>query len=422
MTDTGTTPAATTTPEPKRAPRWRRWTAGALIVLSCVLAPLSVVAVWVRNQLLNTDRYVENVTPLASNPAVISTVATNVTDTLFERVDVETEAKQVLPPRAAFLATPLAAALHDVVLRAVTTIMESDQFKTVWAEANRVAHKQLQKALTNQGKVVNVQNGKVVLDLSALVENARTALDQRGIGIFDHIPAAKLSMKVELLDAKQLSKAQRATNLLNKLSLLLPVLAVVFLGIGLALSPNRRRSLIRWGIGTAGAVALVGAGVAIGRYLYLDAVTSPQLPRDTAAVVFDTLVRFLREGIRVIIALALVIAIGAWLTGSTPVASRLRATARSTMGSAGGAAEAHGLSFGGFGVWVAAHRGQARIGALLLALVALLLWNHPTGVTVLLLAVLLLVVVGLIEFVARASLAHGAAPPAASSPVPHPSG
>ena len=53
---------------PAHAPRWRRWTAGTLIVISCVLAPISVIAVWLRNELLSTDRYVANVTPLASDP------------------------------------------------------------------------------------------------------------------------------------------------------------------------------------------------------------------------------------------------------------------------------------------------------------------------------------------------------------------
>ena len=81
-------------------PRWRRWTAGALIVISCVLVPLSVLAVWVRGQVLNTDRYVANITPLASNPAVIDTAATSLTNELFNNVDVKQIAEDALPPRA----------------------------------------------------------------------------------------------------------------------------------------------------------------------------------------------------------------------------------------------------------------------------------------------------------------------------------
>jgi hypothetical protein len=411
MTNVATASEATVPdPTPARAARWRRWTAGTLIVLSCILAPISVLAVWVRNQLLNTDRYVENVTPLATNPAIISTVSADVTNQLFERVDVEQVAKDALPPRASFLAAPLAAALREAVGRVSTTVLESDQFKTAWVEANRIAHEQLRKALTNEGKVVTTDKGHVVLDLSSLVTDVKARLRERGINLFDKTPAGQANLKVELLDADQLASVQRATSVLNHLSWFLPLLAVVCLAGGLALSSNRRRSLLRWGIGTAFAVALVGVGLSVGRSFYLDAVTSPSLPRDAAAAVFDTLVRFLREGVRLIIAVGLVVAIGAWLTGPSTAAVRLRATARRAIGTAGGAAGSHGWGFGKFGDWVATHRAGMRIGASLVVLGILLLWDHPRGLTVVLLALLLLVLFGLIEFVARAAISDGHPP------------
>src|SRR5215475_7435896 len=40
---------------------WRGPLATLLIVLGCVLAPVSVLAVWTANQVSNTSRYVENV-------------------------------------------------------------------------------------------------------------------------------------------------------------------------------------------------------------------------------------------------------------------------------------------------------------------------------------------------------------------------
>jgi len=67
MTDVATVPPSNAVESvPSRMPRWRRWTAGALIVISCLLVPISVLAIWVRGQLLNTNRYVENVKPLAT--------------------------------------------------------------------------------------------------------------------------------------------------------------------------------------------------------------------------------------------------------------------------------------------------------------------------------------------------------------------
>jgi len=410
MTAVATVPPTDAEPSPKRLPRWRRWTAGALIVISCILVPLSVLAIWVRNQVLNTDRYVENVKPLATNPSVIATASENVTNQLFDRVDVQQLAEDALPPRASFLAAPITSGLREVIGQATTRIMESDQFQRIWLEANRLAHEQLVKALTDQGKAVTTENGHIVLDLSALVTQVRDQLVQNGITIFNRIPISQLNMKIELADAQQLERAQTATRILNRLSWLLPLLAILALIGGLLLSPNWRRSLIRWGIGAAFAVALIGAGLSVGRSIYLDAVTSPQLPRDTAAAVFDTLVRFLRQGVRLMIAVALVVAIAAWLTGPTPVPTRVRETSRRVFGNAGGAAGERGVGFGAFGDWVAAHKAAVRIGVVLAALCVLLLWNHPKAITVVFLAILVVVLFGLIEFIARAAGADGHPP------------
>ena len=55
--------------------RWRTILAVLLIVVGCVLAPLAGVAVWARNQVTNTDRYVRTVAPLASDPAIQTAIA-----------------------------------------------------------------------------------------------------------------------------------------------------------------------------------------------------------------------------------------------------------------------------------------------------------------------------------------------------------
>jgi len=418
MTQTVAAPATQNAPK-ARAPRWRRWTAGFLIVLSCILAPLSVISIWVRNIVLNTDRYVETVAPLSANPAVIDTAATNITNALFDNIDVEKEIEDAFPPRADFLAAPLATGLRTVVDQAAVRILSTDQFDTIWKNANRRAHARLVKVLTGKG-TLQTENDKVVLDLTPLVDTVKARLDDRGITIFDKVPANKALVQLDIIDAQQLERVRSGTKLLNTLSWALPILCLACLGGGLALSSNWRRSLIRWGIWVAVAVALIGAGVAIGRSIYLDSVTSPDLPRDTAAAVFDTLVRFLRYGIRVVIAVGLVVAFAAWVTGPGHSATTLRSTAKRIVGGAGASAGEHGVTFGAFGAWVARSRAGLRIAAVLLALVALLLWNQPRAGAVLLIAVLLVLVLAAIEFVGRAGASGvsggGPAPPVGASP------
>jgi hypothetical protein len=69
--------------------RWRTLVASLLIVVACVLAPLSVVAVWTRNQVTNTDRYIATVSPLARDPAIQAAIADQITAQVFRYIDVQ---------------------------------------------------------------------------------------------------------------------------------------------------------------------------------------------------------------------------------------------------------------------------------------------------------------------------------------------
>lgn len=384
-------------------PRWLRILAAVLIVLSCVLAPLTVTAIWLRNQLLDTDRYVDTVAPLASNPAIIDTAATNITNTLFSRLDVEHEIEDALPKRAKFLASPLSAGIRTVTEQVAERALESEAFQTIWENANRVAHNQVEAALTGGGKIIATKDGHVTLDLSAVVDEVRSLLHDRGITIFDSIPINKLALRFELFDASGLGEAQTGVKVLNTLAWTLPFAVFGLLGVGLWLSSHRRRTLLRWGVGTAIAMAVLAAGIGFGRSLYLDAVVGPTLPHDAAAAAFDTLVRFLRQGLRFVLAAGLVVALAAWITGPGRVASRLRTTFTEVFGGLGDHAEALGWDFGPFGRWVYRYRAALRVAGVLGVLLVLVFAARPSATRLVVLVVLLLLYLGVVEFVARAA-------------------
>jgi hypothetical protein len=403
-----TTETPTATPErAKKAPRWRRALVAILVVLSCILAPLSVISIWTRNQLLDTSRYVENVTPLASNPAILDAAATNATSALFDSIDVEKEAKDALPDKAQFLAGPLTTALRQFTETAALRALESDQFQTVWVRANERAHNQVEAALTGGGTTISTKNGKVTVDLSAILLQVRSLLDDRGITIFDKVPINKLALKFELFDASGLEQAQSGVNLLNKLSYFLPILLFVLLGFAVWLSPKRRRTIIRWGIGVTIAAAFFALLVAVGRGLYLDAVASPQFPRDALAATWDTLIRFLRGGLRAVMVVGLLVAFITWLTGPGRTAVRLRTTVTETVGGAGDRAEDYGMDFGGFGRFVHRRHRALQVAGLLLVAVFLLFANRISAGRLLWAVVLLLIYLAVVQFISRAAKVDG---------------
>jgi hypothetical protein len=394
---------ATGTAAPRRVGRGRRVLAAVLVVVACVLGPLAVTAIWLRNALLDTDRYVETVTPLASNPAIIDAAAADVTTTLFERVDVEREIREALPERAEFLASPLAAGIRAVAEQAAVRALESDVFENVWVEANRVAHNQVEAVLTGGGKILSTADGRVTLDLSAIFVEVRELLSDRGVTLFDSIPIDRLALRFELFDASQLEQAQRGVDVLNTLAWVLPFVVVGLFAAGVWLARDRRRTAIFGGIGLAISMAVLALGIGLGRSYYLDAVTSPSLPRDAASATFDTLVRFLRQGVRFVLAFGLVIAAATWVTGPGRVAARLRTTVSEVVGGLGDQAEARGWDFGPFGRWVYRYRMPLRIAGVLVVLLFLVFAYRPSATRLLVLTLLLLLYLGAVQFVSRAA-------------------
>jgi hypothetical protein len=173
------------------------------------------------------------------------------------------------------------------------------------------------------------------------------------------------------------------------------------LALGVYVARDHRRALVGAGLGVAVAMLLLALGLAVFRSIYLDALPASVLPHDAAAVLYDTIVRFLRAGLRTVFVLGLVVAAGAFLTGPSPTATRTRQSLARGIGWLQRGAEGAGLRTGPVGTWVYANRRVLRIGAVALAGLALVFWSRPTGKVVIGLAFVLLVVLAAIEFLAR---------------------
>ena len=76
--------------------RWRSACAWLLLVLGCGLAVLALVALWLRTTMLDTDRYVETVAPIAAEPAVQDAVADKLETAIFSRIDFAALAREAL--------------------------------------------------------------------------------------------------------------------------------------------------------------------------------------------------------------------------------------------------------------------------------------------------------------------------------------
>jgi hypothetical protein len=147
------------------------------------------------------------------------------------------------------------------------------------------------------------------------------------------------------------TKAQSGFNLLNALGIWLPIIVLALIALGVYVAKGHRRALVGRSLGVAAWMIVLALGLAISRSVYLNALPA-NVSHDAAAVTYDTLVRYLRLGLRAVLVLALVIAIGAFLTGPSVTAVRIRDGLTRGLAWLRGRGESVGLRTGPIAIWV----------------------------------------------------------------------
>ncbi|MFF3846373.1 hypothetical protein [Streptomyces sp. NPDC002328] len=385
--------------------RVRSVLAVVLIVLGCLLAPLGVVAAWTADTVGDTDRYVQTVRPLAADQDIQKAVAVRVTDAVMGHLDltdllegVAPEQRPLLQKALGKLGNSLEDAVRSFVDDKTQAVVASDAFQRIWVDANRRVHAAVDKALTGSGGgAVKVENDTVTIDLAPVVEEVKQRLIDDGLTVAEKIPEVHTSFTV--LRSEKIGEAQTYFRLLQLAGVWLPVVAFLLVVAGVLLSAHRRRTLIVSALCFAFATLLLGVALTVFRVVYLDALPA-NVSQAAAGTVYDTLTRFLRTGVRVVVALGIVVALAAWLTGPGRRAGLVRGMWHSGIGAVRTTADHAGLRTGPVGPFVDRYR--TWITWILVAAAALtyLLWSYPTGWVVVGLALALLFALSVVDFLA----------------------
>ena len=299
-----------------RRVRWRSSFSGLLLVLGCGFAVLALVAIWLRVTLLDTDRYVSTVAPIAAEPGVQDAVAKKLETAIFTRVDFTSLAREVLPERADVLAPAIERGAQSVISDRIADFTRSDRFQQLWVESNRRAHTRVVELLeTGSSRRLALDDNTLYLDLSPAVERVRTGLTERGLNRIASAIPASVDGQIELVQSGAFADARGFVRVLKATAIILPLLALLCLAGSIYLASTWRRGFLHAGLGVAIAMLGLIALLAVGRSLYLDALGNGALPRDAASSIFDTLVAFLRHGVRVVVVVAVLVALLTFLAG-----------------------------------------------------------------------------------------------------------
>jgi hypothetical protein len=307
-------------------PRRRKALAYTLIAIACVLLLAASLTIWVKQQILDTNRWVDTSSELLQQQEVRDAVAARLVDGIFDGPQVEQRLEGRLPPQLAPLAAPIAGALRNAALTSAERFLERPAVQTLWADINRRAHTRLVDVLEgNEGGRVTTANGQVVLDLSPLIIRLE---DELGIQTNLSPDAGKIT----IMTSKQLGAAQDAVQTIKVLSPILAIVVLVLLVLGVYLAHGFRREAVR---ATAVGILVVGLVLLLVRRLagnaVVDALTSPSTkPAGTQVWLISTsLLGDLALGL---VAIAIVGLVWAWLSGPTRPAVWLRQRLAPAMG------------------------------------------------------------------------------------------
>jgi hypothetical protein len=394
----------------RRRIRWRTPVASLLIVLGCLLAPLSVLGVWTANQVANTDRYLANVQPLISEPSVQHALTDRLSLAITSRLDVPalvsqaaaaldrqgaTRAGNLLDATSGSIASGVNGFIHEQIGKFVA----SPRAAQLWAQANRSLHTQMVKVLSGQsGSALTVVNGQAVLNLGPLIDQVKANLAAEGLTVVSKIP--HVNPTYPLFPSSYLTRAQSGYQLLTILKIVLPIAVLILFGIGIYIARSHRRALIGAGLGLAAAMLVLGVALAIGRSIMLGSLPAGS-SAPAAADAYDILVRYIREGLRVLLVVGLIVAVGAFFTGPAVTAVKTRGALKAGLGWIRASGENVGLRTGLAGTWTYAHRKGLRLSAVAIASLVFVFWSQPTGLVALVIAIILLIVLGLIELIGR---------------------
>jgi hypothetical protein len=404
-------------PGPGRTRPRARWAlALVLVVVASLLAPVALVARYARSELLDTDRYVSTVAPLASDPAVQDTVTDLVTQAIFTRLDVEEVTREALgrlvdrgaPEVVLGLGAPIADQVESFTRNEVAGFVSSEQFAELWVRANRVAHDKLEAVLTGETDgAVQVDEDQVTLDLGEVVARVQARLVDRGFDLAERIP--EVDAQLTILRSDELARAQTSVRRLDRSATLLPFVILAFVAAAVVVAPNRRRALLAAALGITLSMILVATALAFVRAWYLDHGTERAIPKDTAVTIVQTLLVPLRTSLRAVVALGVVVSAAAFLAGPSGAARAVRrTTVRATTAVRERVAGERPPS--AVESWVAAHRTPLRAGVVAAAAMVFVLWSYPSAGVVVAIVLVALAALLVVELVGRDVPAQPAPP------------
>ncbi len=293
-----------------------------LVVLATIIGIVSVLALWVKRQALETDTWTRTSSELLQDETIQDAVGDFIVTAIFDNVDVQGEIEAKLPPQAQALAAPAAAGLRELANRAADEALSRPKVQALWEDANRLAHQKLIALLDDEGDFVSTTGGVVTLDLTKLITEIAADVGVGG-NLASKLPAEASQIKV--LESDQLAAAQTGVKALRTLAWFLTVLTLALFALAIYLARGHRRETLRlvgFSFVAIGIIALIARNA--GGNALTTSLTGTAAAEGPVLNTWEIGTSLLNETAQSLIAYGVVIVLAAWLAGPTGFATSIR--------------------------------------------------------------------------------------------------
>jgi hypothetical protein len=377
-----------------------------VLILGLVLLPIGTVTYWGHRTVTDSERYLETMQPLAYDEDVQASVSTFLTDKIEEQVDPEALVNQLFAglieqyPSLKALVPVVSGAIDSLIAQVVDRLVRSDQFKQLWDLANVAAQKSLMAILEGRDDgPVSLQGDEVVLDISALIDQVKQGLVDRGFSAAANINVPEADRQIVLLEAPQLAQIRTIYSLTSPVAAGLVYVAILLLVLAVVLARRRPRMTAWAGGGAAVGGGLLVIGLGIGQGIFVN--TLEGTPFEKASQTFyDQLLKFLYNGSYSLVVLGIIVmVVGLYLCGAR-WAVELRASVNNLADDIARNIPAGPITSSG--AWVAAHARWLRVAVAAIFTIIVVIGNDLSVARSIWAALIALVLLGVIQVWAAA--------------------
>lgn len=298
-----------------------------LIAVVAVLTVVALLGAWVDRQLLNSADWKRTSAALLSDDAIrvplADAIAGQIADGSRASGAIE-ELSSMLPndlqPVADAASGLAATATRDAVQSATQRVLANGRVQQAWVNATLAAQQTL--VLLIEGKNLSQQDDTVHLDLRPVAAEVAQELGFSGDRI-QSLPADRT--EVALMSADKVNALQTAGNVLDALSWLPAVLALLLAAVAIEVARGARRSaLLALGITLVGSALLALVLQRLAGLAFVSAVTDGGPMKDAADATWRIVSDLLVALCVAVAVVGLLIVLGAWLVGPGGRATRVR--------------------------------------------------------------------------------------------------